>query len=374
MGDKSGTKNWVYYRVEEGTQEKDSWMNMPLTVHCAHPSQYNAIALMIEDRQYFYSSLRGIPDMLVRRCQIERFRRMTEYAESHGDMLFYTACRGQELLGYMILYFGSDDDITGTPHAFLIDLHGKDEDVVLALLEKAENSAREAAMHYLVTNVSRWDGSLRTILETSGFVEEYSLFIHSLEREFPLFEGEKLFLIRAADRLDAPVMSELGRESVKYLISPYRRSTMEDAYKNYDECYRHLLSWLDLTERFAAFIAYERTAMKPAGMILLHLQGELEGLDEPFFQCSTCDSTTGQRQVSLLFLSVCKRQRGKYLGQSLINHASRELSKRGFTAMAGEILTINRRALATLLRRFSGPLEVEKYQMVKYLPEFRGKL
>lgn len=359
---------------EVGTQEKDSGMNIALTVHRADPPQYETIALMIENRQYFYSSLRGIPDMQVRRCQIERFRAMTEYAESHGDMLFYTVCRGEELLGYMILYFGSDDDITGTPHAFLIDLHGKDDDVVSALLEKAEISAREGAMRYLVINVSRWDTSFRAILESSGFVKEYSLFIHSLDREFPPFEGEKRFLIKAAERHEHETLFELGRESVTSLISPYRRCTVEDAHRHYDECYSHLPSWLDLPERFKAFIACERASVMPAGVIFLHLQGDLEGLEEPFFQCSTCDSITGQRQASLLLLSVRERQRGKYLGQSLINHASRELSRRGFTAMAGEILTVNRRALATLLRRFSGPLEVEKYQMVKHLRERPGRL
>jgi len=347
---------------------------MPLTVQRADPTHYEQIALMIENRRYLYSSLRGMEDLQVRRHQIEHFRAMTEYAQNNGDMLFYTACQGEELLGYMIMYFGSDDDITGTPHAFLIDLDGKDEDVVSTFLEKAESSALEAAMRYLVINVSRWDDTLRAILESSGFINEYSLFIHSLDREFPPFEGESRFLIRAAERRDAPVIIELGRESVTSLISPYRRCTVEGAQRHYDECYRHLPSWLETPESFAASIAYERTSMKPAGIILLHLQGELEGLEEPFFQCSTCDSTTGQRQASLLFLSVCTEQRGKYLGQSLINHASRELRERGFTAMAGEILTVNRRALATLLRRFSGPLEVERYQMVKHLPEKPGRL
>jgi len=50
---------------EVGTQEKDSWMNTPLTVHRAHPSQYNAIVLMIEGWQFFYSSLRNIADLQV---------------------------------------------------------------------------------------------------------------------------------------------------------------------------------------------------------------------------------------------------------------------------------------------------------------------
>ncbi len=341
--------------------------NRIINIRRAHQPSWSSIESLIEERHFYHSSLRNISSHEVQRYQIERFRAMKEYAGNHRDLLFYTAGNGEELQGYMILYFGSDDDITGTPHTFLLDLHGKDEDVLLRLLEKAETSVREAAIDYLAINVSRWDSRLHAILETSCFVEEYSLFIHSLEREFPLFTGEKRFSIRTADRNDCRTLIELGRESVTSLISPYRRCTMEEALRHYDECYRYLSSWIDIPERFAAFIAYERTTGKAAGMILLHLQGELEGLEEPSFQCSTIDSVTGQGQVSLLFLSVSEKQRGKYLGQSLINHASRELRDRGFKAMAGEILTINRRALATLLRRFSGPLEVERHQMVKRL-------
>jgi hypothetical protein len=340
-------------------------MNRELQVIRVEPSRYRAAPPYDESGHLHYSSLRGVEAAQVRQYQSERLKAMAEYAETNGDLLFYAADDGVKLQGGMILYFGSDDDITGTPHAFILDLHGTDQNAVSALIEKAGSAAAEASMGYLAVDVSIWDKKLRNIITSNGFVDEYSVFIHTLKRDFPRFEGERRFLIRAAEMDNIDDMLAIGRESIDSLISPYRLSTQEDALRHYEECYSNLHVWLHMRERFAAFIANERESMEPSGIILLHLGGELPGLEEPFFRCSTRDSVTGQQQVSLLLLSVRKRYHGKYVGQSLISHASRDIAGRGFTMMAGEILTANLRALATLLRRFKGPLEVEKTQMVK---------
>lgn len=348
-------------------------MNRQMQVIRIEPSQYMA-ASGVERRRPLHSSLRGIEEGQARQYQSGRLRAMVEYAEANGDMLFYAADDGVEPQGGMILYFGSDDDITGTPHVFIIDLHGEEEDAVKALLEKAGSAAAEAAMGYLAVDVSVRDGRLHNILEREGFVDEYSIFIHTLKREFPPFEGERRFIIRAAECDDIDIVLAIGKESIDSLISPYRLTAKQDALRNYDQCYGNLGSWLSLRGSCAAFIAHERESMEPAGIILLQLRSGLQGLEEPFFHCSIRDSVTGQEQVSLLLLSVRERYHGKYLGQSLINHASRELAGRGFAMMAGEILTANRRALLTLLRRFEGPLEVEKTQMVKRLELRLGRL
>jgi len=340
-------------------------MNRELQVIRVEPSRYRAAVPCVESGHLHYSSLRGVEAAQVRQYQIERLKAMAEYAETNGDLLFYSAGDAEECMGGMILYFGSDDDITGTPHAFLLDLHGTDQNTVSALIEKAGSAAEEASMGYLAIDVSIWDEKLRNVLASEGFIDEYSVFIHTLKRDFPRFEGERRFMIRAAEKDDIDEMLAIGKESIESLISPCRLSTQASALRHYEECYSNLHIWLHMRERFAAFIANEKESMEPSGIILLHLGGELPGLEEPSFRCSTRDSVTGQHQVSLLLLSVRKRYHGKYLGQSLISHASRELAGRGFTMMAGEILTANLRALATLLRRFKGPLEVEKTQMVK---------
>jgi len=137
----------IYFDIEVKTGNR-----MSLSVQFAHPGQWQEVASLHRERTFYHSPLRDILQAEIRAFQVRKLTRLFEIMKTNQELVMLIALKRRRISGYMILYFGHEDDISGEPQCLIVDFYSLDDDhhTLSLLLSRAEETLREVGFRYLV--------------------------------------------------------------------------------------------------------------------------------------------------------------------------------------------------------------------------------
>lgn len=339
---------------------------MPLEIDLASPSRGKEILQLLCERHFYYSPLRDITEDQVRAWQEKRLNVILEQAKNGNEVTVLSADSGSALEGYLVLFLGAEDEISGTGHALIADMYCRDRDMLRLMIARAAEYAASFGHRYLAAHCPVGDELSRQACAELGFIDEYEEFVVKIR---PVSLGRSdFFTIERAQQRDMEEIIELGVRNVRSLLSPCRGATVGEAeryfLRNVESLPRTVLGDPDYAVALARLMATGRII----GFIFLNMK------EEPgeIFARTTIDDTTGMSQGYFNYISVKREYWGKYVAQRLTDHGAQIFASRGFRYFAGEILSLNLNALEALRRLYTPCFDVEKVRKVKILSPENG--
>jgi ribosomal protein S18 acetylase RimI-like enzyme len=333
----------------------------------ARADHYEEMVRLHRERSFYYSPLREIGQEDVRRFQEKRLRRILSLSASMKDLAVFVAVEGGSINGYMILYFGSDGEISNTPHGLIVTLYARDDDlrVLSLLIHKAEEYVRALHYRHLAIIWAAGDTWMHGFLDEMNFDREY---MHFLVKIRPVsLHIPDYYTIERARPDDIEEVITIGIENLGALLSPFREITLEEGRENFLRYARSLPSDpLDLVDH-ALIVARHKTEKLILGFIFIDLCRKHRKPSVELLGRATLDQVTGIPQGYVNYISVQRKFQGKYVAQHLIEHAAGLFAGRGFDFFAGDIVATNPDLRAVLQKHYRSHFTVEKLQRVKII-------
>jgi len=114
---------------------------------------------------------------------LESYDRLLEIVESQSHAI-YIAEVADERAGFLLMLDQLPDEVTGEPQAFIaymaVELRFRGAGIGAALLQRAEDEARQRNLPYMALMVTEENAPARALYERAGFVTERRLLCKAL--------------------------------------------------------------------------------------------------------------------------------------------------------------------------------------------------
>jgi len=247
--------------------------------------------------------------------------------------------------GFLVLFNGLNESISGDPQSVIQDLHGRTPEDFTALLDEAERRTVESGGDFAVCELAVGETALEEQLTRRGYAVEMLRIlraVHEVPKRTPRYS------VRAARRTDQLFMMWLSEFTAFNTVVPGRSADPDEVAVRFFASYANQSFYDD--PRMAAFVAEDLSDPenpRQIGYIILKLG----------FQ----DLVDKQRLAYIYDISVHPDYWGKRVFHDLMDQADRFMVKNRVTLLQGDISMNNQRALRTAIKALGFKIEWQRW-------------
>jgi ribosomal protein S18 acetylase RimI-like enzyme len=247
--------------------------------------------------------------------------------------------------GFLVLFNGLNESISGDPQSVIQDLHGRTPEDLTRLLDEAERRTVASGGDYAVIELVPGETVLEQALTERGYEVEMLRILRSVH-EVPTRTPR--FHVRSARRTDQLFMMWLSEFTAFNTVVPGRSADPEEVALRFFASYTSQSFYDD--PRMKAFIAEDLSDPEnptQIGYIILKLG----------FQ----DLVDQQRLAYIYDISVHPDYWGKRVFHDLMDQADRFMVKNRVTLLQGDISMNNQRALRAAVKMLGFQVEWQRW-------------
>lgn len=247
--------------------------------------------------------------------------------------------------GYLVLFTGLQESISGDPQAVIQDLHARTPEELNELLDAAEARTLEAGGDYTVVELAVEEKGLEEVMQARGYAVEMYRILRNVQQA-PT--RTPVYPVRPARRTDHLFMCWLTEHTALNTVVPGRSADGETVALRFFHSYINQ-SFID-DPRVRAFIAEDLSDPddpKQIGYIILKL-GYTDVVDQ-------------QRLAYIYDIAVRPDYWGKRVVHDLMDMADRFMVKNKITLLQGDISLNNQRAMRTACKTLGFKLEWQRW-------------